>query len=437
MKDQVTELWPLHRSLISDGTDEALRIIGENFPSSGSYAVENYAAGMEVWTWKVPPRYVVHEAYLQTEDGEKVVDFRDHPLHLVSYSQPIDRWVTWEELVPHLHYSEKRPEAIPWVWSYYNPAWGFCLPKRRFDRLSRSKRYRAVIRSEFVTDPAQGLRLGVGVIHPEGGASPEAGELLVCAHVCHPYQANDDISGVVTAIEVARRLAERPLPAGSMSVRFLFVPETIGSICYLSRHEDLIPRLKGGIFCEMTGNRASLNLKITRQGNHLLDRIARWVLKRQAGEYREGPFLQQIRNDDLVINGPGVNAPCLQIGRWPYDEYHTSDDSPEIIHEEMLAGCASAAEEILRIYGSNFIPRRTFRGPVFLTRYGLFVDWKQDPKLCLANQEIMLRLEGKHSVFDIAEELDLDYWQAREWLERFREKGLIRALPIPKLPEDG
>lgn len=436
LKELVAELWPLHRSLVSDGTDTALRIIGENLPALGSYEIETYPAGQEVWTWRVPPRYVVHEAYLETEGGERIVDFRDHPLHLVSYSQPIDRLLTWEELEPHLHYSEKRPDAIPWVWSYYKPTWGFCLSKRRFDQLSRSARYRAVIRSEFIADPAEGLRLGVGVVHPEDGASLEAGELLVCAHVCHPYQANDDISGVVTAIEVARRLAERPLPAGSMSVRFLFVPETIGSICYLSRHEELIPRLKGGIFCEMTGNQASLNLKRSRQGNHLLDRVARSVLRRQVGEFREGPFLQQIRNDDLVINGPGVNAPCLQIGRWPYDEYHTSDDTPEIVHEEMLMGAADAVEEILRIYGSNYIPRRTFRGPVFLTRYGLFVDWKMDPKLCLAQQEIMLRLEGRHTLFDIAEEVGLDFWTTQASLERFRENGLVQALPISRQPED-
>lgn len=437
LKGLVTELWPLHRDLISEGTDEALRIIGEHFPVAGGYGIETFAPGKEVWTWKVPPRYVVHEATLQTEEGEKVVDFRDHPLHLVSYSQPMDRLLTWEELEPHLHFSEKRPDAIPWVWSYYKPAWGFCLPKRQFDRLSRTQRYRAVIRSEFVTDPAQGLRVGVGLLHPAGGPAADAGEMVICAHVCHPYQANDDISGVVTAMEVARRLAERPLPKGSMSARFLFVPETIGSICYLSHHEELIPRLKGGIFCEMTGNQASLNLKLTRQGNHLLDRIARWVLRRhQAGEFREGPFLQQIRNDDMVINGPGVNAPCIQIGRWPYPEYHTSDDTPVIIGEEMLRGAADVTEEVLRIYASNFIPKRMFRGPAFLSRYGLFVDWKENPKLCLANQEIMLRLEGKHTVFDIAEELDLGYWETRETLERFHQNGLIQILPVPKQPLD-
>lgn len=437
LKELLTEIWPLHRSLVSDGTDEALEILRRNFPKEGEYAVETYAPGKEVWTWRVPPRYVVHEAYLMGEDGRRIVDFKDNPLHLVSYSQPVDALLTWEELEPHLHFSAKRPNAIPWVATYYKPGWGLCLPKALFDRLPRDKRYRAVIRSEFVTDPEQGLRVGVGLLHPEGGAVPSAGEMILCSHICHPHQANDDVSGVVTAVGVARALAQRPLPAGSMSVRFLFVPETIGSICYLSHHEEIIPRLRGGIFCEMTGNRDSLHLKRSRQGDHLLDRVARAVLKRRVGEFRECSFLHQIRNDDMVINGPGVNAPCIQIGRWPYDEYHTSDDNPGIIHEEMLAGAAGAAEEIVRIYAANFIPRRKFRGPIFLTRYGLFVDWQEDPKICVAMQEIMLRMEGKHSVFDIAEELDLDYWETRKRILRMAGHGLVDVGAIPRLPMDG
>jgi DNA-binding transcriptional regulator LsrR (DeoR family) len=43
----------------------------------------------------------------------------------------------------------------------------------------------------------------------------------------------------------------------------------------------------------------------------------------------------------------------------------------------------------------------------------------------------MMRFEGDRTVFDIAEELGLDYWIVREYVERFREKGLVEALPVP------
>jgi aminopeptidase-like protein len=432
MKEIVSQLFPLHRTLVSDGTDLALELIGSNMPSDANYEVETYPPKKQVWTWRVPERYVVHEAYLEIEGGERVVDFKDNPLHLVSYSLPVDKILTWQELEPHLYYSTRRPRAIPWEFKFYERDWGFCLSKEQFDRLPRDKRYHAVIRSEFLTDPDSGLRIGVATVHPEGRATPEVGEILVCTHICHPWQANDDISGVSVAIELAHRLLEHPLPPGSMGVRFLFCPEQIGSICYLSNHEELIPKFKGGIFIEMAGNENSILLQRSRQDNHLIDRVARYVLKRRKVKYREGAYLSETRNDERVMNGPGVDIPTISLQRWPYDEYHTSDDNPNIIKENMLEEMADVVEEITRIYASNYIPRRTFRGPVFLSGYGLWIDWRTNRELNRNLEKIMLRLEGEHSVFDIAQELNMEYWAVREYLEKFRKNGLIQPLPLPR-----
>jgi len=422
-------LYPLHRTLASDGTDEALRIIEKQMPSDACTKVETYTPGTPVWTWVVPERYVVHEAYLEILGGERVVDFVDNPLHLVSYSLPIDRTLSWEELEPHLYTNEKRPWAVPWIFKYYERSWGFCLAKQVFDELPRDARYRAVIRAEFKTDSEDGFRVSTGVVHPVGGPAPSAGEILVSSHVCHPMQANDDLAGVVTAIGVARRLSQNPLPAGSMSVRFWFGPETIGTIAYLAHHEDLIPKIKGGIFVEMTGNQNTIAWHHSRQHNHLIDRITAYVFKKINHVERE--FAAAPANDERVINGPGVNIPCISVNRWPYDEYHTSDDNLEIIHEGMLQDAVDFSEEIVRIFATNYIPRRKFRGPVFLSGYGLWVDWKENWALNRSIEKIMMLLEGTHSIFDIAEEVGLDYWVVRDYVEKFRAKGLVDALPIP------
>ncbi len=429
LKPILTKLYPLHRTLASDGTDEALRIVGDHMPASANYTIESYPPGEEVWTWRVPERYVVHEAYLQIEGGKRVVDFADNPLHLVSYSVPIDRVLTWDELQPHLFFSEKRPGAIPWIFKYYERDWGFCLSKDLFDSLPRDVRYRAVIRSEFRTGIEEGFRVASGVIHPQGGADPEAGEILIATHICHPMQVNDDLAGTVTAIEVAHRLAKSPLPPGSMSVRFWFGPETIGTIAYLAHHEDLIPHLKGGIFVEMTGNQNKIAWHHSRQHDHLLDRVTAYVLRRV--DHEERPFASAPANDERVINGPGVNVPCISINRWPYEEYHTSDDNPDIIHEEMLQGAADLIEQIVRLYATNYIPKRTFRGPVFLSGHGLWVDWRENWELNRAIEKIMMCFEGDHSIFDIAHEVGLDYWMVREYVEKFRAKGFVERLPIP------
>lgn len=432
--DVLAEIIPLHRTLASDGMDKALEIIGSYLPENAHYNVETYAPLTPAWTWYVPERYVVHEAYLEV-DGQRVVDFANDPLHLVSYSLPMDALLPWSELEPHLYFNEKLTHTIPWKFKYYDRSWGFCLAKDQFDLLPRDKNYRVVIRSEFVTDPAQGFKVADAVVHPQGGRNPAAGEMFIMAHVCHPNQANDDAAGVVTAIEVARRLAAKPLPPGSMSVRFWFGAETIGTIAYLSHHEDLIPGFRGGIFIEMTGNDNTIALQHTRQHTAALDKVGQYVLKKRGGEFREGTFADIIANDERVLNGPGVNVPCLSISRFPYPEYHTSDDNLSIIHEDKLQEAADVIEEIIRVYASDYLPKRKFRGPVFLSGHGLFVDWQVNWKLNRAIEKMMMRFEGKQSVFEIADELGLDYWETREYIEKFKVRGLIEALPLPELAE--
>ncbi len=265
LKHIIAELLPLHRTIVSDDMDKTLDIIGGYLPDQANYATQTYAPGSKIWTWEVPERYIVHEAYLETEDGKKIVNFADNPLHIISYSLPIDKILTFDELNPHLRYSENFPDALPWEFKYYERDWGFCLTKNAYDALNRDSQYHAVIRVDFARDPELGLRIGHGVIHPEGGRVKSAGEIIVQAHSCHPMQANDDLAGVVSTIEVAKRLAENPLPEGSMSVRFWFGPETIGTIAYLANNEDLIPNLQGGIFMEMTGNKNTLAWHHSRQ----------------------------------------------------------------------------------------------------------------------------------------------------------------------------
>ena len=305
LKSILAEILPLHRTLASDDMDKALHIIGSYMPESANYTIETYAPGSQAWTWRVPEKYVVHEAYLEV-DKERIVDFKNNPLHIISYSLPVDCLLSWDELRPHLRFSEKRPSAIPWEFKFYERDWGFCLPKNQFDLLPRDKKYRAVIRSEFITDPRQGFRVAVGLVHPEGGRNPEAGEMIILSHVCHPMQANDDTSGVVSEIELARRLAENPLPPGSMSVRFWYGAETIGTVAYLANHEDLIPCLRGGMFLDSLGNENFLALQRTRQDKHLLDRVAQYVMRRRFGEYRQGEFAQVAPNDERIEPRNGV-----------------------------------------------------------------------------------------------------------------------------------
>src|SRR5829696_5963105 len=104
LKSILAEFFPLHRTLASDDHDKTLEIVRSYMPDSSNYTIETYVPLTPVWTWKVPERYVVHEAYLEIESGERIVDFKDNPLHIVSYSLPVDKTLSFEELQPHLYF---------------------------------------------------------------------------------------------------------------------------------------------------------------------------------------------------------------------------------------------------------------------------------------------------------------------------------------------
>jgi hypothetical protein len=48
----------------------------------------------------------------------------------------------------------------------------------------------------------------------------------------------------------------------------------------------------------------------------------------------------------------------------------------------------------------------------------------------------MMRFEGELSVFDIAEQVGLDYFMVRDYIEKFRTKGFVTPLPIPSEAEN-
>lgn len=403
-------LTPLHRTLNSDGTDAALNILRAEMPEP--FWIEEYAVGAQVWDWTVPPRYQVREAYIEDAAGRLVVDFAANPLHLVSYSEPLDTTMTGEQLARNVWHGAA---GIPWKYSYYTPGWGFCMSGAQ--ELDPAAVYRVKIDAERTDAP---MRAGVGIVHPEGGQSGR-GEILITSHIDHPAQANDGISGVLSALSLARRLAKNPLPFGSLSVRFVFCAETIGMIAYLAHNEKLIPRLKGGIVLEMTGTSGPLCLHYTRQGETLLDNIASRALP--IAPRRD--FAAHPANDERILNAPGVDVPTINLNRWPYSEYHTSADSADILSEAMLEDAAASAERVVRIFASDYTPRLTQPGPVMLSKHGLFVDWKTDWKANRLNEAVMLNCDGTRTVWQIAHYLDEDYWKVRAICEQFRVKGLL------------
>ena len=410
----IKDLWFKRRDIISDGFDESLKYISKIIPLK----IHKIPSGTKCWTWKVPEKWSVKEAYIEDLKGNHLLDLKDHPLHVISYSLPIDKIVTMAELIKHLHTNPARPDAIPFEFKYYERDWGFCIQHNKLKKFNKDK-YKVFIDSKFEKG-----NLEVGDCTIKG----KRDEIIVLvAHLCHPAMVNDDLAGVAALIEIAKELAKKK---NNYTYKFLFVPETIGSIAYLSQNETVIPKLKYGIFLEMVGNDGMHALQLTRQGNTKIDRVARYVMKQKLENFREGPLGKVVCNDEMVFNGPGVDNPMISISRFPYPEYHTSDDNPSIISKKNLEESKNLILEILDILDSDYIPKRKFKGMVFLSGYGLWVDYRTNKKLNENIDQIMFMLEGDKSIFGIAEELDMDYYEVLDYINKFHKKGLIEKIDV-------
>ena len=386
--------------------------------------MESFPTGSEAWTWIIPQKWEVKRAWVKA-DGRTIIDLADNPLHVMSYSQAVDCVVDHEELMAHLHTRPDQPGAVPFEYSYYKPDWGFCLQHERLGELCHEK-YEVLIDSQF-SDGS----LEVGTLHIPGESSQE---ILLSAHLCHPFMANDDLSGVVVLMALAEWLAR--LNSRRYGYRILIGPETIGSLAYFSGHEELLPNIKAGLFCEMLGHDDIFSLQRSRQGDSMMDKALCLALTANGSPFRQGEFRQVVRNDEAVINGPGVDIPCPSLSRaapwseggFPFPEYHTSLDAPEIISQARLEQARDVVIAALSMIEANYTPRRKFRGPVFLSRYDLWVDWRQSRELNDKMEQVMHLLEGDLDLIDIAYELGLDFFVLKDWLDSFHQHGLIEIL---------
>lgn len=424
MLDLIKELWFLKRDIVSDDFDRALLRLAQEVPM----AIHEYPTGESCWTWKVPEKWTCREAYLETLDGRRLIDYADHPLHVVSYSLPFDGVVPREELLRHLHVHPRLPEAVPFVFKYYERDWGLCAAQQLRDSL-QEERYR--VRIDTVFEPGT-LKVGEIVIPGEVDES-----FMIVTHLCHPAMINDDLTGVAVALETARALQAGQQP--HYTYRFLILPETIGSVAYLSRHEHLIPRMVGGLFLEMLGNDSPHALQGSFTPESAPDRCLGTALRGLDPQSYQAPYRTVIGNDERQFNAPGVRVPMLSLSRVeppgsptrPYREYHSSLDTPDIVTEARLHESLQVVLGLIEAWEKNFYVVNKFKGEVFCSGYGIWIDYRVNPEGHRRLFEIMERCDGARTVADIAVELGISFQAVWEVVDLLQQKGLVEYSHTP------
>lgn len=425
MLDIINDLWYLKRDIVSDGFDQALERLRQVISAAGlEMQVHEYPTGQVCWTWQVPEKWTCHEAYLETLDGKRLIDYADHPLHVVSYSLPFEGVVSRQELLKHLQVHPRLPDAIPFGFKYYDRDWGLCTTQNLRDSL-QDEAYRVVIRTTF--EPGT-LKVGEVVIPGQSNQS-----IVLVAHLCHPAMVNDDLSGVVVGVDVMRKLAEQNQPL-YYTYRLLILPETIGSVAYLSHNESLIPSMTGGLFLEMLGNDSPHALQGSFQPESQVDRSFRTAFKSLDPQGYTGAYRTIIDNDERQFNAPGVRVPMLSLsrveapkssGKPPYREYHSSFDAPAIVSQERLEASRELVLGLINAIEHNQRVVNQFKGEIFCSGYGIWIDYRVNPEGHRRLFEIMERCDGTRSVADIANELDIPFQSVWEIVELLNTKGLV------------
>lgn len=345
MMNIASRIFPICRSITGDGVRETLTILKEY---CGELNVYEVPCGSQVFDWTIPDEWNITEAYIENEAGERIIDFAENNLHVVGYSLPMDEWFELDELKKYIHTLPEQPELIPYVTSYYNPCSGFCMSQAMLDTLPEG-RYHAVIKSTL--DPQGSLTYGEILIP---GTEEHDKEIFFSSYICHPSMANNECSGPSLLIALADYI--RSMSDRRYSYRLILVPETIGSITYLSRNlPQMKKRIIAGFNLTCVGDDMQYTILHSRYADTLADKVLMNVLQYRGKGYKECSYLEK-GSDERQYCFPGVDIPLCTFSRTKfcdYPEYHTSGDNLELISPEGLQGAFEVMTECIRILEYN------------------------------------------------------------------------------------
>jgi aminopeptidase-like protein len=415
----ITELHPICRSITGPGVTETLTRLQQEIPLT----IHEVASGTPVLDWTVPREWTVEEAWIRNANGEKIVDFKKHNLHVVNYSSPVDITLPLAELRKHLFSLPEKPTAIPYRTSYYDDSWGFCLSHEALEKLE-DEDYHAHISGSL----APGfLRYGEVII--PGRVEQE---ILITTHVCHPSMANDNLSGIGVATLLARSLAGT---TPHFTHRFLFIPGTIGSITWLERHRHSMPDIRHGLVLTGVGDAGAPTYKRSRRSDAGIDRAMEYILRHHRPSYQIRDF-SPFGYDERQFCSPGFDLPVGCLMRTPhgeYPEYHTSLDDLDFVKAESLADSYQLCLLVLGLLEKN----RTYRnlaphGEPQLGRRGLYKAMGQQTADRQALQLSMLwvlnQSDGGHDLLDIAMRSGIAFDTIAPAAEMLHSHGLLETI---------
>lgn len=415
------ELFPINRSITGSGVRKSLKILQK---INKDLKIKGIPSGTKVFDWIIPQEWNVDEAWIKDSKNRKIIDFKNNNLHLMGYSLSVSKKITLKDLKKNLYSIKDKPNAIPYVTSYYKKKWGFCLS---FNLLKNLKEdiYEVKIKSKF----KKGF-LNYGELIIPGKTKKE---ILLSTYICHPSMANNELSGPCVAIHLSKWI--KSMKNRNYSYRIVFVPETIGSIAYLSKnYKKMIKNTVAGFNLTCLGDDRAYSYLPSRQENSLSDVIAKHVLKWTFKDYKSYSWLEK-GSDERQYCSPGIDLPVATIMRTKYGEYpeyHTSDDNLiNVVTPKGLQGGYEIIKKAITAIEMNCNPLMKIKCEPMLSKYGLYPTYNNNDQSISSDLkdfkliDFLSYCDGKRSLLEIAEKCKLPIWTLYPYLEILLKKKII------------
>ena len=398
MYELAGRLFPICRSITGNGFRQSLEMIREILPEIQVFEIPS---GTAVYDWTVPKEWNIRGGWIKNLQGDTIIDFNDCNLHVMGYSVPVHQTISREELLDHIYTQPEQPEWIPYVTSYYKERWGFCMSERQKQALTDAE-YEVCIDSTLEDGS---LTYGELVLPGETDD-----EIFFSTYLCHPSMANNELSGPCVQTEVIKYL--KSLSHRRYTYRFVFIPETIGSITYLSRNLEVLQQhVKAGFVVSCVGDNRTYSMVSTKYEDTLADRVLNNVLKFHYPDYIRYSFIKRA-SDERQYGSAGVDLPVCAFCRskyHEYPEYHTSADNMDLISPEGLSGAYEVLVKVINALENNYFYQMQCKCEPQLGKRGLYptVSQKGTKGDARYMQDFIAYADGRNDLIGISNILDI------------------------------
>ncbi len=426
MHEWMQEIFPFCRSITGSGVRDTLSFIKTILPD---LEMMSAPTGYKAFDWTVPKEWNASDAWIKGPDNKKIAEFKVNNLHLVGYSIPIHKTMPLDELQHHLYSLEEQPSAIPYVTSYYKEQWGFCM--RHADR----EKLQDGLYEVFIDTKLEDGVLNYGEFFIEGNS---AEEVLISTNICHPSLANNELSGQIIATALACWLTNQQKP--EKSYRFVFIPETIGSLVFLSKKlAHLQKNVVAGYTLTCIGDDNHFSFLPSKFENTLSDRAAFHYFK-HADLSKGVKFYDWLErgSDERQYCAPGIDLPIASVMRSKYatfPEYHTSLDNLEFVTAQGLETSFDVVTQILTIIDKNCFIKATKLGEPQLGPRGLrpIISTPQRDKNARILTDILTFADGKTDLIALSERINRPMQQLLENVDLLLKHGLLEKRTLSDL----